>query len=193
MPTVNLRIHRASPTPSMTLAGTAVNKLTAMTVTHLNARSGAGHEERSFWQISGKGAARQSMAWTPAASPGALPTADWHLGCSALLRRIRVERRANGEASSVMASTFAWPVVVVVCVWDRDDGRAALDAHGRGMTVVAVRARPWLAVGEGLANGASGLLLGQEGHALRLGTAVDRPVGLESSKGSGVPGISPYR
>src|SRR5215203_2973243 len=45
------------------------------------------------------------MERTPAPSSRQLLTAcDWHLWCTALLGRLRVERRGNGEASSVMPS-----------------------------------------------------------------------------------------
>jgi hypothetical protein len=56
--------------------------------------------------VSGKSLARACTAvhgMDAGAIVGALPTTDWHLRCSAVLRQLRVERRANGQASSVMA------------------------------------------------------------------------------------------
>jgi hypothetical protein len=60
--------------------------------------------------VSGKSLAR---AWTvvhgldAGATVPALLTTDWHLRCSAVLGRFRVERRANGDASSVMTRAEA--------------------------------------------------------------------------------------
>jgi hypothetical protein len=82
-------------TPILTIDASGFTPLVSTTLDHTTAQvkgdaedwaMGAtrGYAWRSFWQISGKGPAWSSMAWTPARPSWTLLTTDWHLMCSAV-------------------------------------------------------------------------------------------------------------